>query len=107
MKIGGKTYTQVSGEAWKKAAFDGSEAERQLLAQIANGQIVLSQCKVDGVTTVDGIATKVVSYVIKMPGADAVAAKLYIGKSDGLPYAQISAQTNTRYRYTSLAAPKL
>jgi hypothetical protein len=107
MKIGGQTYTQVAGEAWKKAPFDASEAERQLLAQIANGQITLSQCKVDGVATVEGIATKVISYVIKMPGADAVAAKLYVGKFDGLPYAQTSVQTSSRYRYTGLTVPNI
>jgi len=50
--------------------------------------------------------THVYSMLVEMAGAPAVATTLHIGKSDGLPYAETSAGTQTRYRYgTNLEAP--
>nr|WP_315492012.1 hypothetical protein [uncultured Rhodoferax sp.] len=107
MKINGQSYTQVGDGGWKKSPIDHSENERQMLAQITSGQIKLSRCKDSGSDVIDGVATRVVAYVMEMPGAPATAAKLFIGKADGLPYAQSSDKTQSRYRYTGLSAPKL
>lgn len=104
---GGQSYRRVTGGVWTKTLIDHSQAERELLAQINSGVIKLSRCKTEGSETLDGVATNVVSYTIEMAGAPAASAKLYVGKVDGLPYAQISAQTKTHFRYRGVVAPKL
>jgi len=39
-------------------------------------------------------------------GAPAASATLYVGKSDGLPYAQTTDTAKIRYRYRGVTAPK-
>lgn len=107
MKVGGQHYTRMTGaKSWTKAAVDLSNAERKMIADIKSGKVKVSQCKAEPSETVDGVAMQVVSYTIEMTGAPAASAKLYIGKSDGLPYAQTGAKVKTRFRYTGITAPK-
>ncbi len=107
MKVGGQHYTRMTGSKnWKKAAVDLSEAERKVVADVKSGKIKISKCKTEASETVDGVAMQVVSYTIEMAGAPAASAKLYIGKSDGLPYAQTGNSVKTRFRYTGITAPK-
>ena len=108
MKVGGQHYTRMTGSKnWKKSALDLSEAERQVVAEIRSGKIKISKCKAETNETLDGVAMQVVSYTIEMAGAPAASAKLYIGKSDGLPYAQTGNSVKTRFRYTGITVPKL
>jgi hypothetical protein len=107
MKVGGQHYTRMTGSKnWKKAAMDLSEPERKVVAEIKSGKIKISKCKAEASETVDGVAMQVVSYTIEMAGVPAASAKLYIGKSDGLPYAQTGKDVKTRFRYTGITAPK-
>jgi len=107
MKVGGQHYTRMTGSKnWKKAAMDLSEAERKVVAEVKSGKIKISKCKAEASETIDGVAMQVVSYTIEMAGAPAASAKLYIGKSDGLPYAQTGKDVKTRFRYTGITAPK-
>lgn len=108
MKIGGQHYTRMTGSKnWSKAAMDLSEVERNMIAEIKSGKVKITNCKAEASETVDGIAMQVVSYTVEMAGAPAASAKLYIGKSDGLPYAQTGANVKTHFRYTGITAPKL
>ncbi len=107
MKVGGQHYTRMTGSKnWQKAAVDLSNAERNMVAEIKSGKVKLSKCKVEASETIDGVAMQVVSYSVEMAGAPAASAKLYIGKSDGLPYAQTGVNMKTRFRYTGIVAPK-
>ena len=107
IKVGGKSYSQTQGSPWKLSPVDISEAERQLITQINSGAVKISKCKLGSDETINGMVTTVLNYTIEMPGAPAAAAKLYIGKSDGLPYLQISAETKTTYSYKEIKAPKM
>lgn len=107
MKINGQHYMRTNGERWKKAPVDLSEAERQMVAQINNGTIKLTQCRDEGNGTIDGVATRIISFTVAMKGAPASSTKLHVGKSDNLPYAQMADTVKVRYRYTGLTAPKL
>lgn len=107
MKVGGQHYTRMTGSKnWKKSAIDLSDAERKVVADVKSGKIKISKCKSEASETVDGVAMQVVSYTVEMTGAPAASAKLYIGKSDGLPYAQTGENMKTRFRYTGIVAPK-
>ncbi len=108
MKVGAQFYTRMTGaKNWSKAPFNLSEAELKSIAEIKSGKIKVSQCKAGANETIDGVVMQVLTYTVEMTGAPATTAKLYVGKSDGLPYAQTSAQTKTRFRYTGITAPKL
>ena len=71
---------------------------------------IVSECKKLGRESVEGIATTVYSYRMKMPGTtlgSETPAKIFIG-DDGLVYAQDSGDgAKVRYRYTGVVAPKL
>ena len=75
-------------------------------ARINSGQVKLSQCRDGGDSTIDGMATRMVHYTVTLPGAPAASATLYVGKSDGLPYAQTTDTAKIRYRYRGVTAPK-
>lgn len=94
------------GSKWTKLKTGFWAMERELVADMRNGKIKLTQCQSLGSETVDGIATTVVAYTMSMPGADAISTKVYIGK-DGLIYAQASAEVKVRYRYQGVRAPQL
>jgi len=49
----------------------------------------------------------VISYHLEIKNGPSADAKLYIGKSDGLPYASNSSTTKTRFSYKGVTAPKL
>ena len=107
MKVGGQHYTRMTGSKnWSKAALDISAEERKMAAEIKSGKIKLSKCKAEASEKIDGVAMQVLSYTVEMAGAPAASAKLYIGKSDGLPYAQTGNSVKTRFRYTGITAPK-
>ncbi len=106
MKANGQYYIRRNAAAWTKTA-NIDNAERDLVAQMKNGQIKLSECKNEGSEMVEGVDTNVVSYVIEMPGAPPARTKLRIGKTDGLPYAQTSDVIKANYRYKNVAAPSL
>ena len=83
------------------------EAEQQMNDMIRSGTAKLLECKVLDDETLEGKSMKVVSSRTELPGAPASPlAKLYIGKSDGLPYQQVSEQMKTTYRYDGVSAPK-
>jgi hypothetical protein len=107
IQAGGKSYRRMNGQGWKLSPVDFAKAERDLVAQINSGQIKLSKCKDGGDSTVDGIATRIISYTIEMPGAPAAASSLHVGKADGLPYAQTGDKVKAHYRYRGVVAPKL
>jgi len=60
-----------------------------------------------GSDVVDGVAVNVISSRVEMAGAPAADAKLYIGKSDGLPYKQVGAAVTVSYKYKNISAPSL
>jgi hypothetical protein len=108
MKVGGQFYSRTTGaKNWSKSPINLSEAELKSIAEIKAGKIKVSQCKTGANETIDGVVMQVLTYTVEMTGAPAAVSKLYIGKSDGLPYAQTSAHVKTRFRYTGITAPKL
>ena len=107
IQAGGQSYMRMNGERWKKAPVNLAKAEQQVVAQINSGQIKLSKCKDGGDSTIDGIPTRIINYTVEMTGAPAAAATLYVGKADGLPYAQTGDKVKTHFRYRGVTAPKL
>lgn len=105
IKVEGKFFTRRTGGPWLVSPFDLSTAEKRMLAQIADGTVKVAQCKAGGEETLDGIAVTLFHFTVEMPGAPAAASTLYIGKADGLPYAQNSDSAKTRYSYTGVKAP--
>lgn len=105
-KINGQYYSLMGGE-WKKQAAGFDEAVKGFVGQMRSGEVKLSQCKDEGSEMVDGVDTTIISYRIEMAGAPAANAKLYIGKADGLPYADSSDATQSRYSYKDVVAPTL
>lgn len=104
-KIKGQYYTYSSGGDWKKQDAGFEKAVQSFTGQIRSGVIKISQCKNEGTEIVDGVNTIVISYRIEMTGAPAANAKLYIGKADGLPYAESSDATQSRYSYKNVVVP--
>ncbi len=105
IKADGQFYRRI-GEKWAKSSVNIDDAERKFIAQARNGEWKMSECKVAGNDKVDGVPVTVVSSrteVKDMPPADA---KLYIGKSDGLPYRQTGKDMTVEYRYKNIVAPK-
>ena len=105
MKVNGGFYKQVTGK-WEKSPISFDTAEREMLAQMKSGEVKISHCKVVGSETVDGVPVMILAYRVEMKGAPAADAKLYIGKSDGLPYKQIGQGLNVSYKYKNISPPK-
>jgi hypothetical protein len=103
--IDGVLYSKMSGK-WMKLKADFRATELALAADMRNGAIKLEDCKNLGNEAVDGINTTVIEYTLKMPGADAVRSKIYIGK-DGLIYALAADDTKVRQRFVGVTTPKL
>jgi hypothetical protein len=103
-KIDGQYYSLTGGD-WKKQDASFGAAVQSFVEQARNGAIKISQCKDEGSKTVNGVNTVVVSYRVEMIGAPAANATLYIGKADGLPYAEISDATQSYYSYKDVVVP--
>jgi len=107
--IGGKIYMQMAGR-WMKGPPNFAATEKKLNAAMRSGEIQLLDCQKLGRETVDGIATTVYRYRMKMPGTtlgSETPAKVFIG-DDGLLYAQDSGDgAKVRYRYQGVTAPKV
>ncbi len=111
MKVDGKFYIQMDGK-WMAAPMDLDKAEKIAISQLQNGDIKVSHCKEEGTETLDGIEMQIFSYTSEIPasGLPATTAKLYIGKTDNLPYkiTDGNAQATTvTYRYKDISAPTL
>jgi hypothetical protein len=98
-------YSNLDGK-WMKLKSGFWAMERALVDDMRSGRIKLSDCRSLGNERVDGVATRVFSYTMSMPGADAITTRAYIGQ-DGLIYALSSDQTRVRYRYQGVRAPQL
>ncbi len=105
MKVNGQFYKQVGGK-WEKSPISFDTVERDMIAQIKSGELKISHCKAAGSETVDGVAVHILTYKVEMKGAPAMDAKLYIGKSDGLPYKQTGQNLNVSYQYKNISPPK-
>ena len=106
IKANGQFYRRTS-EKWTKFPVNIDDTERKLLTQIRSGELKMTQCKVVGSDSVDGIPVTVVSSRTELKGAPPGDAKLYIGKLDGLPYRQTGEKFTVVYRYKGVVAPKL
>ena len=106
MKAGGGFFSNVGG-VWTKTSANFDTAEKDMIRQMNSGEIKLTLCKSLGSEVVDGVPVNVVSSRIEMPGAPAADPKLYIGKSDGLPYRQAAGTVDVVYRYKNVSAPKI
>lgn len=98
-------YSKINGK-WMKVRSGFWAMERELVADMRNGKIKLTQCRSLGSEVVDGVATSMIGYTISMPGADPTTSQVYVGK-DGLIYALASAEVKVRYRYQGVRAPQL
>jgi hypothetical protein len=107
IKVNGKFFSSRDG-VWIKQPANLDDMEHKfVLAARAGGQVTLSECKVQGDESVDGIPTTVYSVHIQIEGAPAVDVLSYINKTDGLPYAQSSANSKTVFTYKNVQVPKL
>lgn len=106
IKAKGQFYRRVAGK-WTKFPADIDDAERKLLALVRSGEWKMTQCKVVGSEVVDGTPVTIVSSRTEVKGEPPRNAKLYIGKSDGLPYKQTGDNFNVVYRYKGVVEPKL
>jgi hypothetical protein len=107
IRVGGQAYMRIDGKGWKKSPVNFAEAEKKVVDQIINGTIKLSNCKDGGDASIEGVPTRNIHYTVEMPGAPATSSSLYVGKSDGLPYAQMNDQMKSHFRYRGVTAPKL
>lgn len=107
ISVDGKAYIRNNNEKWKSFGVTIAQAERDAIAQMKSGQIKLSKCKAGADAVIDGVATRSLSYIVEMTGAPAESSTVFIGKSDGLPYAQQNSKMKVRYRYKGVTAPKL
>ncbi len=99
-------YANRDGK-WAKLATNLDEQERKFVAQLRSGAVQISNCKPEGEEKVGEIDTTVISMHLQAEGGAALDALLYIGKKDGLPYAQSSLNTKTTYQYKNVFAPRL
>ncbi len=111
MHIGGQTFTKVSGEKWKRMKNNSTvAAEQKFVAEIRAGKYPISGCRKLGSESIDGIATTVYAYTLKIPGMPGGEgdgeAKAYIG-ADGLIHGQSTPDAKVRHRYRSITAPVL
>ncbi len=106
VKANGQFYRRA-GEKWSKLPANIDDTERKLIAQIRNGEWKMTNCKVVGNDTVNGIPVTVISSRTELKNAPPGDMKLYIGKSDGLPYRQVGSNLKVEYRYKGFVAPKL
>ena len=106
LKSDGQFYHQIDG-AWMKSSADLDKAEQIMIGQIRNGVVKISQCKVLGNEVIDGAAVTVLAHRVEIAGAPPAESKLYIGKSDGLPYRNVSGNVTVVYRYKGVTAPRI
>lgn len=103
-KIDGQYY-MLMGKTWKKQPASFNATVESFDNLVHSGKIKLSNCKEEGSETIEGIDTTVISYRVEMQDGPTANAKVYIGKTDGLPYADASANTQSRYSYKGVVAP--
>lgn len=103
-KVEGQYYTFM-GKEWKKQDASFNAIVKSFDGEVRSGKIKLSDCKEEGSQIIDGVDTTIISYRVEVTGAPAANAKVYIGKADGLPYADSSATTESRYSYKNIVAP--
>jgi hypothetical protein len=106
MKVRGKFYGNRDGK-WVTQTVNLDEQEQAVLEKMRSTEVLVSECVMKAEEVLDGINTIVMRMhlqVVKGPGLDV---QINIGKDDGLPYAQFSNNTETRYHYKKLVPPKL
>jgi hypothetical protein len=106
IKVNGQFFHQIDGK-WAKFPINLDVVEGKLLAQIRSGEVKLTQCKVVGTDTVEGVSVTLISSRTEMTGAPPSGATLYVGKQDGLPYRQVGDSVTVVYRYQAIVEPKL
>jgi hypothetical protein len=107
--VGGHTYTKMSGEKWKRMKNNSTlAAERKLVASMRSGEYPISACRKLGSESIDGTATTVYAYTLKIPGLpnSGGETKAYIG-ADGLVHGQSTTDAKVRHRYRGVTAPSL
>jgi hypothetical protein len=103
-KVDGQYYSFINN-AWRKQDASFNAIVESFDGQVRSGKIKLSDCKEEGSEIIDGVDTTVISYHVEMSGGPATNAKVYIGKADGLPYADSSVATQSRYSYKDVVVP--
>lgn len=111
MHVGGQTYTKISGDKWKRMKNNSTvAAEQKFVAEIRAGKYPISGCRKLGNESIDGIATSVYAYTLKIPGMPGGEGegetKAYIG-ADGLVHGQSAPDAKVRHRYRGVTAPTL
>lgn len=106
IKANGQFYNNIDAK-WSKSPINLDDTERALNAQVRSGEVKITQCKLVGSETINGVAVNVISSRTEMAGLPAADSSLYIGKADGLPYRQVGANLVVEYSYKDVTAPKL
>ncbi|MGQ0793579.1 MAG: hypothetical protein ACT4NX_05755 [Deltaproteobacteria bacterium] len=105
MKVDGKFFQNIGGE-WMESPMNFDQAVRTMVAAVRSGEVKL-ECASAGSDIVDGMPMSVITSRVEIKGAPAADSKLYIGKSDGLLYKQVSGAVSVTYKYKGISAPKL
>ena len=106
MKADGGFFRNVGG-TWMKSPVNYDTAEKDMIAQMKSGEVKLTLCQSAGSEMLDGMPVTVFTSRIEMKGAPAEDSRLYIGKSDGLPYKQSGKSVQVVYKYKNILAPKI
>lgn len=104
----GKMFMKEDGK-WRQQPTTGASplvAEQQFIASIRAGKYPISGCRKVGSENVEGIATTIYTYTLKIPGMPGGEARVFIG-TDGLVHAQTTADAKVRHRYSGVTAPRL
>lgn len=104
-KINNQYYSRINGGNWLKqnAGFDA--AVKNFAKETRTGKIKVTRCQNEGSETLNGVETSIISFHVEMAGAPPSKGKVYIGKADGLPYAESSDKMQTEYHYQNIVAP--
>lgn len=119
MKVNEEYFTRFDDEEWEKLEEDPSNVYKEAVKGIESGDIKITNCKVEGMQTLNGVQTDVISYKRQMEffaGAVMTSNMIYyIGKEDGLPYMETEKSeinkspmnSKTTFLYKNIIAPKI
>ncbi|MDI4631433.1 hypothetical protein J7U46_00055 [Pelomonas sp. V22] len=101
IKANGKLYQRMGSEPWSAAPF----TVQVLRNAVAVAEKAIVSCERGGIETVDGKPAQVFKFSVKDPVVGVVAAQVWVGTQDGLPYREESTAVKATTSYDNVKAP--
>lgn len=101
IKAGGKLYQRMGSEPWAVASF----SVQDLRNAVVTAEKTIASCERGGIEAVDGKPAQVFKFSVKDPAVGVVAAQVWVGTQDGLPYREDSAAVKATTSYVDVKAP--